>query len=310
MNLNQLKNFIKLAECLSFTEASKCLFISQPTLSRQISVLEEELGTPLFVREKKKLRLTPGGSLLYNRLPELLSSFEQTLSEVQEANMGYEGKLHIGFLDIYDSRQFFDLCLRPFQEAHGNIELNIARYALDELPRKLYDKTLDLAITYNFSLFDQPDLLHVVVQNYNSCILMRKDHPLAERENLSLYDLREETFVQLGHGPSEEGYQYILNLCLKSGFRPKQRYVEKNEDVPLWVQSGDYVAITSDVSIEKYNPDLVIREIDLPQAKNHDIYLAWYKGNYNPAIAMFVETLKDKLPFAGTSGHRNPRNLF
>lgn len=70
MTFNQIKYFVTVAECLSFTEAAKCLFITQPALSRQINAMEEELGTRLFIREKKRLKLTPGGSVLYNRLPE------------------------------------------------------------------------------------------------------------------------------------------------------------------------------------------------------------------------------------------------
>lgn len=52
MTFNQIKYFVTVAECLSFTEAAKCLFITQPALSRQINAMEEELGTRLFIREK------------------------------------------------------------------------------------------------------------------------------------------------------------------------------------------------------------------------------------------------------------------
>ncbi len=102
MTFNQIKYFVTVAECLSFTEAAKCLFITQPALSRQISAMEQELGTKLFVRDKKRLKLTPGGSVLYNRLLHLLTDYEEAVEEARHANSGYEGNLHIGFLDIYD----------------------------------------------------------------------------------------------------------------------------------------------------------------------------------------------------------------
>ena len=72
MTMNQLKYFLAVARCLSFTEAARSLFMTQPALSRQIKAMETELGTPLFVREKKTLKLTPGGSALYNKLPNFL----------------------------------------------------------------------------------------------------------------------------------------------------------------------------------------------------------------------------------------------
>ena len=102
MTFNQIKYFVTVAECLSFTEAAKCLFITQPALSRQINAMEEELGTRLFIREKKRLKLTPGGSVLYNRLPKVLSDYAEAVEDAKHANSGYEGELRIGFLDIYD----------------------------------------------------------------------------------------------------------------------------------------------------------------------------------------------------------------
>ena len=125
MTFNQIKYFVTVAECLSFTEAAKCLFITQPALSRQISAMEQELGTKLFVRDKKRLKLTPGGSVLYNRLLHLLTDYEEAVEEARHANSGYEGNLHIGFLDIYDISGLFDDVIREFREAYENIEMSL-----------------------------------------------------------------------------------------------------------------------------------------------------------------------------------------
>ena len=107
MTLNQLKYFIAVARCLSFTEAARSLFMTQPALSRQIQAMEGELGTQLFVRDKKTLKLTPGGSALYNRLPEFLRTYDELVSEARNANRGYEGQLRVGILDVYDASELF-----------------------------------------------------------------------------------------------------------------------------------------------------------------------------------------------------------
>lgn len=66
----------------------------------------------------------------------------------------------------------------------------------------------------------------------------------------------------------------------------------KMEDIMLWVQTGNGVAITSNRTIERQNPYVVLRSIDMPEAKNHNITMAWRKNNYNPAIAIFMEMLE------------------
>ena len=252
MTFNQIKYFVTVAECLSFTEAAKCLFITQPALSRQINAMEEELGTRLFIREKKRLKLTPGGSVLYNRLPKVLSDYAEAVEDAKHANSGYEGELRIGFLDIYDISELFDDVIREFREAYEQIAMSLERFALGELPARLAAGDLDLILTYGFSLYDKPDLVTVNVQKFDSCIMLNRNHP-----------------------------DFLL--------------VEKMEDVMLWVQTGNGVAITSDRTIEGQNPHVVLRNIDMPEAKNHNITMAWRKNNYNPAIAIFMEMLEKKL---------------
>lgn len=292
MTLNQMKYFIAVARCLNFTEAAKSLFITQPALSRQIAAMEEELGTELFVRDRKTLKLTPGGSILYNGLPELLKTYGNLINEARNANRGYEGQLRIGILDVYDISELFADITRLFQKKYPHIHLTMERFSLGVLPDNLYNQSLDLILTYGFSLFDKPSLMTVDIQKYDSCIMLHKNHPLAEKQGLSLSDLKSEIFVQLEREVSEEGYQYIINLCDKCGIHPNIKLVNKMEDVLLWVQTGNGVAITTDKTIEKMNPFVVIREIPVPEAKDHDITMAWLKRNYNPAIALFMELLE------------------
>ena len=295
MTFNQIKYFITVAECLSFTEAARCLFITQPALSRQISAMEDELGTALFVRDKKRLKLTPGGSVLYSRLPKLMDDYVKAVHEARTANEGYEGRLRVGFLDIYDISELFSGLIRDFREKYINIQLTLERFSLGELPSRLYDGTLDLILTYGFSLFDKPDLVTVDIQKFDSCIMLNVDHPLAKTENVRLEELKNERFVQLGREVCEEGYTYIINLCARCGVYPNIMQVEKMEDVMLWVQTGNGVAITSNCTIEKQNPYVVVKELDMPEAKGHDVTMAWCKNNYNPAIAIFMEMLAKEL---------------
>ena len=292
MTLNQMKYFIAVARCLSFTEAARSLFMTQPALSRQIQAMEEELGTRLFVRDKKTLKLTPGGSVLYNGLPAFLKQYEDLMNDARNANRGHEGRLRIGILDVYDISELFPAVMSGFQENYPQIRLSLERFSLGELPELLYDGRLDIICTYGFSLFDKPDLMTVDVQKYDSCVMLNRDHPLANKPDLTLDDLRQERFVQLCNEASEEGYHYIANLISRGGISPEVLYVEKNEDVLLWVEMGGAVAVTSNCTIEKHNPRVVIRELNMPEVKGHDITMAWRRSNYNPAVALFMELME------------------
>jgi len=294
MTMNQLKYFIAVARCLSFTEAARSLFMTQPALSRQIQAMEAELGTQLFVRDKKTLKLTPGGSALYNKLPDFLHQYDEMMTETRNANRGFEVQLRIGILDVYDASELFPPVVDAFQHNNPGIRLTLERFSLGELPERLYDNKLDIICTYGFSLFDKPDLMTVDVQKFDSCVMLNRNHPLADKPDLTLDDLRQERFVQLGIEASGEGYQYITNLISRGGISPDVLYVDKNDDVLLWVEMGGGVAITSDRTTEKYNPKVVVRELNMPEVKGHDITMAWRRTNYNPAIALFMELVEGK----------------
>ncbi len=295
MTLNQLKYFLAVARCLSFTEAARSLFMTQPALSRQIQAMEAELGTQLFIRDKKTLKLTPGGSTLYNELPDFLRKYDEMMAEARHANRGFEGVLRIGFLDVYDASELFLPVLTKFQQKYPDIRLTMGRFSLAELPECVYEDKLDLICTYGFSLFDKPDLVTVDVHKYDSCVMLNRNHPLADKEDLTLDDLRQERFVQLRSEANEEGYQYITNLLSKAGISPGAVQVDKNEDVLLWVEMGLGVAVTSNYTIERQNPRVVVRELNMPEVKGHDMTMAWRKGNYNPAIALFMELVEENL---------------
>ncbi len=295
MTFNQIRYFIAVAEHLSFTEAAKILFITQPALSRQISAMEEELGTQLILRDKKQLKLTPGGSLFYGRCKVILEYYTQAVCDARTANKGYEGHLRIGFLDIYDISELFPGVLKTFQEKYKNIALYLERDSLEELPQRLYDGSLDLVLTYGFSLSDWKELVTADIQKFNSCIMLPREHPLAGKADLCLGDLAGECFVQLEESASKEGHKFIMNLLEKSGIHPEVRFVHKMEDVMLWVETGKAVAVTSDRTIEKQNPHVILREIRMEEAKGHDVTMAWRRSNYNPAIAFFMEMLEKSL---------------
>jgi DNA-binding transcriptional LysR family regulator len=84
-----------------------------------------------------------------------------------------------------------------------------------------------------------------------------------------------------------------MKLLEKSGIRPNLMSVNKMEDVMLWVQTGNAVAITTNRTIESQNPNVILREIDMEEAKGHDITMAWRKNNYNPAITIFMNLLEN-----------------
>ncbi len=99
MDIRTLRYFAVTAEELNMTRAAALLNMSQPPLSSQIRSLEEELGTPLFVRGKRQLELTEAGQLLYRRAKEILSLTDKAKSEIISMGKGLAGTISLGLVD-------------------------------------------------------------------------------------------------------------------------------------------------------------------------------------------------------------------
>src|SRR5262245_44123978 len=100
MELRHLRYFVAVAEALSFARAAERLHLSQPPLSRQIRALEDELGTPLFARTKRSVRLTPAGAALLPEARRLLRDADGLKAGARQVAAGEVGTLALGFISV------------------------------------------------------------------------------------------------------------------------------------------------------------------------------------------------------------------
>lgn len=103
MNRNQLEIFFSLSKTLNFTKTAKEFYTSQPTISRQISLLEEEWGLSLFVRNKREVSLTLSGEIMYEKCMEALKLIDDGIAKSKEAINGTTGEIRIGILETMNS---------------------------------------------------------------------------------------------------------------------------------------------------------------------------------------------------------------
>src|SRR4029077_2711403 len=120
----ELRSFLVLAEQLHFGRSAALLHISQPALSKQIKGLEEKVGGPLLVRNRRNVRLTPAGTLLYGEGRRIVRDLDALLDAAQSAVHGEAGKLRIA-VGIATIHSLAPPALRKFREAHPRVEVQI-----------------------------------------------------------------------------------------------------------------------------------------------------------------------------------------
>ena len=137
ITLLQIEYFIAVARHLNFTEAAKSLYVSQPSLSKQIAILEDEIGIQLFFRTKRDVRLTAAGMVLLKEMGGVIEQIENAIEKSKKPDLGENSTLTIGCLDAMDMRTFLPTIIKKFKEKYPNVNLILERHSFKVLREKL-----------------------------------------------------------------------------------------------------------------------------------------------------------------------------
>lgn len=201
MNLDQIRNFYEVAVHRSFTLAAEKLFRTQPAISTQVRMLEEELGEKLFDRIGKKVCLTQAGELLFGYAERLLRLHDEAKLAITDLNASPRGKVLIGANEatcLYVLPQLFAL----FKGKYPEIQISIYR----NFSKKVVDKILENQLDFGIVTLPVPDHdLHVKpIAEDELWLITSPSHPLAERSSVVLEDVVSYPFIFHKAGTTRE----------------------------------------------------------------------------------------------------------
>ena len=289
----QIKYFVTVAKCLSFTKAAEQLFVSQPALSRHIRNMEEELNIQLFVRTNNGIRLTPAGSSLYIGMNDMYNNYIEMINKANKIQKGLDGSLKIGILDQTNVADFMPEIYHYFHEKHPNVDLWFQGGSFAFLLSELYSGHLDMIFTLQFEIQRKESIIYQYVSHSKDHIVMSKYHPLAQKEHVTLDDVKDETFVMISEEDNPESAPLIFAICKEHGFVPQVHFAKTLAEQILWIEVGMGVSILDSRTSMKMNPDVKFYEME----SNWDpsLVVAWNQNNYNPLISVFLKKMNEVL---------------
>ena len=187
MELRQLKYFVKVAECLNFSKASKLLFVTQSTLSQQIRQLEQELNTTLFERDSHSVSLTEAGKELLPHAISTLHSANACFDHIHDLQELLTGTLNIGV--TYSFSPILTETLLTFMNQYPKVKLNIYYKPMTELMEMLQQRDLDFVLAFKPTTRYEGVESHVLFEN-NLVAIVNENHTLADKESVTLQDLQ------------------------------------------------------------------------------------------------------------------------
>ena len=292
MDLNQLKNFVAVARTGNISKAAQELYVTQPSLSKSIARLEEELNVPLFHHRKGRIELNEYGSVF---LSSVNIAFAQLDSGIQTIQRMYEMDQHILSLGSNISA-YLPSVLPGFFQRHPEIGVRQRDVTTQQMIDGILDRSLTLGISMEPIVHDMIRFRELGHKEY--MLAVHQDNPIAAADHVSVSALEHETFIV---DSSRLRLKPLQRICQEQGFLPNVGFeVESSELIYSLVENNQGIAIVPlglGCGLMQLHPDHHMRLVHIDENLPHIIIgIASHRNfAYTQAASAFEEYVIEQL---------------
>jgi len=284
IELRHLRYFIAVAEELHFSRAALRLNMSQPPLSQQIRQMEEMIGAQLFVRNKRSVSLTNAGRDLYEHLSPWIDELNEMFARARLISEGERGSISVGCSYTTCHRIVPDV-VRIFAERFPMVTLKLVESPFDRQVEALVRGFVDVAIIR--LPMSHSELVFKELYEEPLIVVLPQKHRFADKSELRLRDLRDETFLSSNHRPVGL-FDSMKAICEHAGFEPRLLDISSsaNSAVAL-VGSGMGITLVPEAVRYADHRNVVYKTlVDSPKSM---VGVVWRRANVSPVTQLFVD---------------------
>ena len=295
MNLLQLEYYVELCKTRNFTKASEKLNVAQPSITKAVQKLEEELGVRLVVRTQKPLGLTREGELFYARVERILKELDEAVEEITPKKKAIRQPISIG-LSPFTGVILERILSQPDAMKQG-VLFNLVRRSAPELMSRLIDRELDLSLMINYHL--PPELEFIPLERQEVLLVLPPDHPLQYKEKITFEDLRDNPPATMFSNLHSTLVQIILDHYREIGTELKidPNVKQYHPDIHMsieWVRNGLGPTFSPEHAIEDVT-DLPIVSMTPPLMI--EVGLAYRKGaKLSAGTRRLIDYIREEYP--------------
>jgi DNA-binding transcriptional LysR family regulator len=293
MELRHLRYFVAVAEELNFTRAAEKLHLAQPSLTRQIHNLEEEIGVRLFDRTRNQVSLTEEGRRFLEDARRLVALSLESVKAVQRFSRGESRQLNIGYLFKFN----FDLLpatLATFSRVCPEVAVNLFDMSPAEQLHALEARKIDLGFVGLRPMAPKSSpspLAWECVAGHDVVVALPAQHPLAKKRQVELTELKSLFFAAMSEKTHPGSRDWLAAVCQKAGFTPRVlQDVDFESGLMTFVAEGLGVTLAREQIKNLPHPGVVFRP--LATAARADYWIAWHRENRSKALCRYVEITK------------------
>ncbi|EOH86656.1 LysR family transcriptional regulator [Enterococcus pallens] len=293
MKIEYLQSFVTLSNTLNYTKAAERLYITQPTLSRHIQLLETELNCPLVARNTRKVQLTEEGRIFLNYATNMIFDYNHATQKLKEIRHQPEHQLRLGFLRGGTDNYLLPL-LQAFIQDYPEFDLQLQDGTHDELVTELRADKLDLCMTMSTTLIGIEKIKLHVAGNLALVLVVSDDHPLAQHHTVTFEDFAEEPYLCVEKQQTKAWYDYIISLFLSQGYYP---LVNDNcssvKTLLMQIALGKGISVLTEGC--RSSAPANVQLIPIENVPTIQMVFGYREDNENPSLDLFINWVKDYL---------------
>ena len=290
MELRHLRYFAAVAENLNFTKAAANLHLAQPSLTRQIHNLEEEIGVRLLNRSKSHVALTEEGRSFLSDARRILALATESVLAVQRLSRGETGELNLAYLPNFDF-ELLPETLRAFRHAFPHIALNLFDMSPAEQFRALEARKIDLGFVGLPPPSTTSQLHWESIARHRTVVVLPARHRLARKRQIALAELETMFFVGMSERTHPGFRDWLNRTCQQVGFTPRVlQDAELEAALMTFVAEGLGVTLAREHIKKLPHPGVAFRPLAPPVIS--DYCIAWNRANDLRALHQFIEIVK------------------
>lgn len=288
MTISQLRLFLSIMEYGNFTKAAEHHYLTQPTVSKQIALLEEELGVQLFNRSKHYVNPTAAAVYFRDELIKIICQLDNLIEGLKDYSSGKKGTLQIGIYGMLDINRLLPDFIREFSEKYRDVSLTMQVFQSEKLIEMLKIGELDLIFIDSLTKQSISKAESIVINRGNPRIYYLASDRFGKKDKPTPEDFADGVFCFRN---PDSPYHKALILALP--FRIKKiKSMDSLETVFLCVESGTGVAILGPSQRMRSGKAFSSIELDMPdyQLGTDAVYMS---ENTNPVLKLFLESLHE-----------------
>ncbi|MCI8332489.1 MAG: LysR family transcriptional regulator [Clostridiales bacterium] len=294
MEIRVLRYFLTIAREGSITNAAQFLHITQPTLSRQIHDLEEELGQKLFIRGSHHMTLTAEGMILRKRAEEIVAMVDKTEAEFNSIKTAVGGDIYIGGGET-DAIKHLAAIAKELHDMYGDIRYHLYSGNAQDVTERLDKGLLDFGVLVQPADLSKYNYLHIPAKDTWG-VIMRKDSPLAKKEAICKEDLMDVPLICSRQAIMQEKEQNEFARWFGEAFDRLNIVTTFNlvYNAAIMVEAGLGYAITLD-KIANTSADSSLCFRPLWPTLEAGLSVIWKKYQvFSSAAELFLERMKER----------------